>query len=480
MSAAELASAVRRGELSAESLVERSLSAIEERESELHAFNLVLNESARARAAEIDTRVRRGEHLGPLAGVPVAVKDNICTRDIETTCSSRILAGWRPPYEATAVERLLAADAVIVGKTNMDEFGMGSTTENSALGPTCNPHNTALAPGGSSGGSAAAVGAGCVTLALGSDTGGSVRQPAALCGVVGVKPTYGLVSRCGLVAYASSLDQIGVIASSVEDAALALGLIVGHDERDATSLSAVVPSDFVVQLESSVQGLRVGVVEEMLAGCDPAVVATVRDAAAALESEGAEVREVSLPVLDHAIPAYYLIALAEASSNLSRYDGVRYGLRIGAPTASAMNSATRTAGFGPEVKRRIMLGTYALSAGYYDEWYGKAQRVRTVIARQLSGVYAELDVLLAPIIPNVALELGELEDPLTAYLSDRCTVVANLAGYPSISVPFGVSEDRPIGVQLMCDALGESTLLRTAAALEAQAAWKPSPLRGAC
>jgi len=477
MSAAELASAVRRGELSAESLFERSLAAIEARESELHAFNLVLNESARARAAEIDARVRRGEQLGPLAGVPIAIKDNICTRDIETNCSSRILAGWRPPYDATAVERLLAADAVIVGKTNMDEFGMGSTTENSALGATRNPHDTALVPGGSSGGSAAAVGAGCVTLALGSDTGGSVRQPAALCGVVGMKPTYGLVSRYGLVAYASSLDQIGVIASSVGDAALALGLIAGHDKRDSTSL-AVAPADYVAQLASGVDGLRVGVVVEMLAGCDRAVAATVRSAAVALESEGADVREVSLSILDHAIPAYYLIALAEASSNLSRYDGVRYGLRVGAPTASAMTSATRTAGFGPEVKRRIMLGTYALSAGYYDEWYGKAQRVRTAIARHLSEVYATLDILLTPIIPNVSLELGELEDPLTAYLSDRCTVVANLAGHPSISVPFGASEGHPIGVQLMSDALGEPTLLRAAAALQAQTAWRPSPVRG--
>jgi aspartyl-tRNA(Asn)/glutamyl-tRNA(Gln) amidotransferase subunit A len=296
---------------------------------------------------------------------------------------------------------------------------------------------------------------------------------------VGLKPTYGLVSRFGLVAYASSLDQIGVIGSSVADAALALSVIAGYDARDATSLFAA-PPELSTSLQSGVQGLRIGVVEEMLAGCDPPVAAAVRAAAAALEAEGAEVRDVSLPVLDHAIPAYYLIALAEASSNLSRYDGVRYGLRVDAKTAAAMNSATRTAGFGAEVKRRIMLGTYALSAGYYDEWYGKAQRVRTVIARRLSEVYADHDVLLAPVIPNVALELGELEDPLTAYMSDRCTVVANLAGHPSVSVPFGVFEKRPIGVQLMCDALGEATLLRTAAALQAQAARKPAPLRGAC
>ena len=479
MTAAELAGAVRLGELSAESLVTEALAAIAERDGELHAFNLVVGEAARSRAAEIDVRTHRGDSLGSLAGIPIAVKDNICTQGIETTCSSRILKGWRPAYDATAVERLLAADAVIVGKTNMDEFGMGSTTENSAFGPTRNPHNPTLSPGGSSGGSAAAVGAGFVTLAIGSDTGGSVRQPAALCGVVGLKPTYGLVSRYGLVAYASSLDQIGVITSSVEDAALALSLIAGHDERDATSLSAALP-DFGAQLASGVGGLRFGVVEEMLAGCDPSVVKAVTDAATALKLEGAEVQDVSLPVLDHAIPAYYLIALAEASSNLSRYDGVRFGLRVDAPTVPAMMRATRTAGFGPEVKRRIMLGTYALTAGYYDEWYGKAQRVRTVIAKQLSDAYTKFDALIAPIVPNVSIELDELEDPLTTYLSDRCTVVANLAGHPAISVPFGASEGRPIGVQLMANALGEPTLLRAAAALEARATWKPSQLRGAC
>jgi aspartyl-tRNA(Asn)/glutamyl-tRNA(Gln) amidotransferase subunit A len=479
MKAAELARNVRQGELSATSIVADIFATLEERETELHAFNLVLRDSAKSTAAEIDARARRGERLGPLAGVPVAVKDNICTRGIATTCSSRMLAGWRPPYNATVVERLLAADAVLVGKTNMDEFGMGSTTENSAFGPTHNPHDSTLAPGGSSGGSATAVGAGFAALALGSDTGGSVRQPAALCGVVGLKPTYGLVSRYGLIAYASSLDQIGPITSSVEDAALVLGLIAGHDARDAASLSGS-SIDFVAHTRPSVRGLRIGVVKEMLTDCEPAVAATVWDAAAALESGGAAVREVSLPAVDQAIPAYYLIALAEASTNLSRYDGVRYGVRVDARTAYEMISATRTAGFGQEVKRRIMLGTYALAAGYYDEWYGKAQRVRTVIVRQLADAYANLDVLLAPIVPNVAIELGQLEDPLASYLSDRCTVIANLAGHPSISVPFSTLDGRPIGVQLMSDSLGESTLLRAAATLEAQSAWQAPSLLGAC
>jgi aspartyl-tRNA(Asn)/glutamyl-tRNA(Gln) amidotransferase subunit A len=470
MTGAELARAVQQGRVSAETLVSSALGAIEERDGELHAFNLVADDVARAQAAEIDRRVSDGEVVGPLAGIPIALKDNICTRRIETTCSSRMLAGWQPSYDATVVERLLAADAVLIGKTNMDEFGMGSTTENSAFGPTRNPHDGDLSPGGSSGGSAAAVSAGFATMALGSDTGGSVRQPAALCGVVGLKPTYGLVSRYGLIAYASSLDQIGSLASSVEDTALLLDVIAGHDELDATSL-LVDHCDYTQQVGKGVEGLRIGIVEEMISGCHPAVMATVQDAARALDQAGAKVQEVSLSALDTAIPAYYLIALAEASSNLSRYDGVRYGHRVDASTTPAMMAATRASGFGPEVKRRIMLGTYALTAGYYDEWYGKAQRVRTLIIDQMLAAYERFDILLAPIVPNISVSLEEMQDPLDAYLSDRCTVVANLAGHPSISVPFGMSDSRPIGVQLMANALEESTLFRAAAELEARAKW---------
>jgi aspartyl-tRNA(Asn)/glutamyl-tRNA(Gln) amidotransferase subunit A len=470
MTAAELAGSVQRGETSAVSLVEAALARIEARDGALNAFNLVTGDAARAQAADIDRRAKAGEAVGALAGVPVAVKDNICTAGIETTCSSKVLQGWRPVYDATVVERLRAADAVLIGKTNMDEFGMGSTTENSAFGPTRNPHDPELSPGGSSGGSAAAVSAGLAAMALGSDTGGSVRQPAALCGVVGLKPTYGLVSRYGLVAYASSLDQIGPLSSTVEDAALLLGVIAGHDQLEATSLPGG-PLDYRANLDQGVEGLRVGVVAEMVSGCDPEVTATVQGAAAALKRAGATVEEVSLPSLDTAIPAYYLIALAEASSNLSRYDGVRYGLRVDASTTPAMMAATRSAGFGAEVKRRIMLGTYALTAGYYDEWYGKAQRVRTVITEQLLSSYADFDILLAPVVPKVSVRLGELRDPLDVYLSDRCTVVANLIGHPSLSVPFGSSEGRPIGVQLMANALGEPLLFRAAAELETVADW---------
>lgn len=470
MTAADVAESVQKGEISAVSLVEAALARIEARDGELNAFNFVAGDAARAQAFDIDRRTGMGEAVGALAGVPIAVKDNICTAGIDTTCSSRMLKGWRPVYDATVVERLRAADAVLIGKTNMDEFGMGSTTENSAFGPSRNPHNADLSPGGSSGGSAAAVSAGLAAMALGSDTGGSVRQPAALCGVVGLKPTYGLVSRYGLIAYASSLDQIGVLSSTIEDAALLLGVIAGHDELDATSL----PSDALdhgSNLGEGVEGLRVGVVAEMVSGCDPEVMATVRGAGAALERAGATVENVSVPSLDTAIPAYYLIALAEASSNLSRYDGVRYGLRVEAATTPAMMAATRAAGFGAEVKRRIMLGTYALTAGYYDEWYGKAQRVRTVIIEQLLNAYADFDILLAPVVPKVSVRLGEMEDPLDVYLSDRCTVVANLVGHPSLSVPFGVSDGRPIGVQLMASALGEPLLFRAGTELEAAATW---------
>jgi aspartyl-tRNA(Asn)/glutamyl-tRNA(Gln) amidotransferase subunit A len=464
-----IAAAVRAGELSAREVVEAHLSAIEVREGEIHAFNLVLADEARAAAEAVDATVAAGDDPGPLAGVPLALKDNLCTRGVPTTCSSRILEGWRPPYDATVVERVASAGAVAIGKTNLDEFAMGSSTENSAFGPTRNPRDTSRVPGGSSGGSAAAVAAGFAPLSLGSDTGGSIRQPAALCGVVGVKPTYGLVSRYGLVAFASSLDQIGPFSTTVADSALLLEAIAGHDGLDSTSIDRPAPSLREV-LDEGVQGLRVGLVAELLGdGIAPDVAARVRQAADALAAAGAEVGEVSVPAASYGLSAYYLIAPAEASSNLARYDGVRYGMRVDAPTTAEMNLATRTAGFGDEVKRRIMLGTYALSAGYYDAYYGKALKVRTLIVRDFDAAYERFDVLLSPTSPTTAFRFGDkTADPLSMYLNDVCTIPSNLAGHPAMSVPFGTgAEGLPVGVQLLAPALGEPTMFRAAAVLEA-------------
>jgi aspartyl-tRNA(Asn)/glutamyl-tRNA(Gln) amidotransferase subunit A len=466
--AAELAASVRSGGRSALDVVDGYLTAIDDREPEINAFNLVLDEVSRVTAAEIDGRVAAGDDPGSLAGVPIALKDNLCTRAIPTTCSSRILEGWCPPYDATVVQRLRDAGAVIVGKTNLDEFAMGSSTENSAFGPTRNPCDTSRVPGGSSGGSAAAVAAGFAALALGSDTGGSIRQPASLCGVVGMKPTYGLVSRYGLVAFASSLDQIGPFATTVADAALLLDVIAGHDPLDSTSIPLPVPS-MVGALDEGVDGLRVGVVGELMGeGVDPQVAARVRLAAERLEAAGAKVGEASIPSATYGLSAYYLIAPAEASSNLARYDGVRYGLRVDAASTAQMNEATRTAGFGDEVKRRIMLGTYALSAGYYDAYYGKALKVRTLILRDFAAAYDEFDLLLSPTSPTTAFRFGErADDPLTMYLSDVCTIPSNLAGHPAISVPFGTDEQQlPVGVQVLAPALGETTMFRAARAIE--------------
>ncbi len=467
MSARAVAAAVRAGERSAVEVVDDQLAAIAAGDGEVHAFNLVLAEDARAAAAEVDRRVAAGEDPGPLAGVPVALKDNLCTRGVPTTCGSRILDGWLPPYDATVVERLRGAGAVVIGKTNMDEFAMGSSTENSAFGPTLNPHDRSRVPGGSSGGSAAAVAAGFASLALGSDTGGSIRQPAALCGVVGAKPTYGLVSRYGLVAFASSLDQIGPFAGTVADAALLLEAVAGHDGLDSTSIPQPAPR-LVDSLDEGVEGLRVGVVRELSDGVDADVAARLEAAAAGLEAEGAKVDEVSLPAAVHGLSAYYLIAPAEASSNLARYDGVRYGLRVDGADVTEMYAATRAAGFGPEVKRRIMLGTYALSAGYYDAYYGQAQRVRTLIIRDFETAYADHDLLLSPTSPTTAFPLGARTDiPLAMYLSDVCTIPSNLAGHPAISVPYGTGDDGlPVGVQVLAPALGEATMFRAAAALE--------------
>ncbi len=474
--ALDIAGAVRDGSMSAAAVVDRYLGAIDEVDGELHAFVTVLHESARREAESVDRRVAAGEDPGPLAGVPVALKDNMCTRGLPTTCSSRILEGWRPPYDATVVGRLRAAGAVVIGKTNLDEFAMGSSTENSAFGPTHNPHDPGRVPGGSSGGSAAAVAAGLAPLALGSDTGGSIRKPAALCGVVGMKPTYGTVSRYGLVAFASSLDQIGPLTMTVTESAVLFDVIGGQDPLDSTCLERPVPRT-VSALADGVEGLRVGLVAELIDGVDDGVGARVREAAEVLATAGANVDDVSIPEFRHGLPAYYVVAPAEASSNLSRYDGVRYGLRVEAGTAEAMNAATRAAGFGPEVKRRIMLGTYALSAGYYDAYYGQAQKVRTLIIDALAAAYQRFDVLLGATTPTTAFAIGaKVDDPWAMYLSDVCTVPSNLAGHPAISIPFGTDDSGlPVGVQVLAPALGEPVMFQVAAMLESRAPVLPLP-----
>jgi aspartyl-tRNA(Asn)/glutamyl-tRNA(Gln) amidotransferase subunit A len=461
---------VRAGELSARAVTEEALAAVEVGDADVHAFLLTLPDEALAQADAIDTSVAQGRDPGPLAGVPVALKDNLCTRGIPTTCGSRILEGWRPPYDATVVEKLRSAGAIALGKTNMDEFAMGSSTENSAFGPTRNPRRGDRVPGGSSGGSAASVAADFTPLGLGSDTGGSIRQPAALCGVVGMKPTYGRVSRYGLVAFASSLDQIGPFAASVEDAALLFDAIAGPDPRDSTSLPGAGPPT-AASVGRGVEGVRVGLCPDLIDGCAADVAARVYQAAEALAAAGAKVDEVRVPEFVYGLSAYYLIAPAEASSNLARYDGVRYGLRIDADDAAAMNTATRTAGFGAEVKRRIMLGTYALSAGYYDAYYAQAQRVRTMVMQAFERAYASVDVLLGATAPTTAFALGaKVDDPMAMYMNDVCTIPSNLSGHPSVSVPFGVGDDGlPVGVQVLAPALQEALLFQVAGAVEAAA-----------
>jgi aspartyl-tRNA(Asn)/glutamyl-tRNA(Gln) amidotransferase subunit A len=462
-----IAAGVRDGSLSASEVVERHLSAIAERDVEIHAFNLVTGDAARERASSIDDAVARGDDPGLLAGVPVALKDNMCTRGVPTTCSSKILDGWTPPYDATIVTRLEAAGAIVIGKTNLDEFAMGSSTENSAFGTTRNPLDTSRVPGGSSGGSAAAVAAGFAPLAFGSDTGGSIRQPAALCGVVGIKPTYGRVSRHGLIAFASSLDQIGPFTHSVADAALALQVVCGHDPLDSTSIPEPLP-DYSAVLERGVEGLRIGRITDLPQGADPDVVERTEQAFEALVAAGATIVDVEVPAFTYGLTAYYIIAPAEASSNLARYDGVRYGLRVEAPDTNAMYAATRTAGFGAEVRRRILLGTYALSAGYYDAYYGKALRIRRMMANDFARAYEQADVLITPTSPSVAFPVGsKTADPMAMYLCDTYTIPADLTGEPAISVPFGSGQDGlPVGVQVIAPALGESVMLQVAAELE--------------
>ncbi len=476
MSALEIAAAVRAGDRTAVDVVDEHLARIDAADGEIHAFNLVTAELARAQAAAVDAAVAAGDDPGPLAGVPIALKDNMCTAGVATTCSSKILAGWEPPYDGTVVERVRAAGAVVVGKTNLDEFAMGSSTENSAFGPTRNPLDTSRVPGGSSGGSAAAVAADFAPLSLGSDTGGSIRQPAAFCGIVGMKPTYGAVSRYGLIAFGSSLDQIGPFSRTVAESAALLEAISGHDPLDSTSIEQ--PAlDLQSVLDRGVDGMRIGILRELsggegsVEGLASDVLDRTREAAEALEAAGATVVEVSVPSSTLGLSAYYLVAPAEASSNLSRFDGVRYGLRVDAGTTGEMMTATRTAGFGPEVKRRIMLGTYALSAGYYDAFYGKALKVRTMMLQEFASVYADVDLLLTPTAPTTAFPLGDrTADPMTMYVNDVCTIPSNLVGHPAISVPFGVGDDGlPVGVQLLGPALSEPTIYQAAAALEAAA-----------
>jgi len=466
----DIAAGVSSGALSASAVLEENLAAVDAREQEIHAFNLVTADRARERAAQIDADVKAGRKVGRLAGVTIALKDNMCTRGVETTCSSKILAGWKPPYDATVVRRLADEGAVFVGKTNLDEFAMGSSTENSAFGPTRNPLDTSRVPGGSSGGSAAAVAAGFAAASFGSDTGGSIRQPAALCGVVGVKPTYGTVSRQGLVAFGSSLDQIGPLSSTVADSALLMEVIAGHDPLDSTSIPQPAPTLLNV-LDQGVKGMRIGRITDMPEGSSPDVLARLEAAFDALRSAGAQIVDVQMPSMSFGLTAYYLVAPAEASSNLARFDGVRYGLRVDAKDLNLMYGATRAAGFGDEVKRRIMLGTYALSAGYYDAYYGKALKVRRLIADDFAKAYEKCDAMLTPTSPTVAFKFGDkTSNPLAMYLCDVFTIPTNLAGHAAMSVPFGMGEaGLPVGVQVLAPALGEAPMFRVAAELERNA-----------
>jgi aspartyl-tRNA(Asn)/glutamyl-tRNA(Gln) amidotransferase subunit A len=473
-SAAAIGAAIAAGEVSAVEVARAHLDRIAAVDDRVHAFLHVDADGALAAAAEVDRRRAAGDTLGPLAGVPVAVKDVLATRGVPTTCASKILEGWRPPYDATVVRRLREAGLVILGKTNMDEFAMGSSTEYSAFGPTRNPWDLTRIPGGSGGGSAASLVAYDAPLAIGTDTGGSIRQPGAVTGTVGAKPTYGGTSRYGLVAFSSSLDTPGPCARTVEDAALLHSVIAGHDPRDSTSIPAPVPP--VVEAArrgatGDLSGVRIGLVREFAGeGAEAGVSAAVREGIEALVKLGAEVVEVSCPHFEYALPAYYLIAPSEASSNLARYDGVRYGLRVGDDGAHSLEevmSLTREAGFGPEVKRRIILGTFALSSGYYDAYYGQAQKVRTLITRDFTAAFEQADVLVAPTTPFVAFPFGSRTgDPYQMYLADLYTIPSNLYGGPAISVPCGLSEGLPVGLQVMAPTMADDRMYRVAAALE--------------
>jgi len=463
-----------RKERSATEITQEALATVERLEPKLHSFLQVTAEQALAQAQQVDAKLAAGEAIGLLAGIPIGIKDNLCTQGIPTTCGSKILQGFRPPYESTVTQKLAAAGAVMVGKANMDEFAMGSSTENSAYQVTANPWDTERVPGGSSGGSAAAVAAGECMVALGSDTGGSIRQPASFCGVVGMKPTYGLVSRYGLVAFASSLDQIGPFGRTVEDAAILLGAIAGHDPQDSTSLKVEIP-DYTQFLVPDLKGKRVGVIRETFGeGLDPTVEKAVRQTLEQLRDLGAEVQDISCPRFRYGLPTYYIIAPSEASANLARYDGVKYGFRAeGDENLLAMYKHSRAAGFGTEVKRRIMIGTYALSAGYYDAYYLKAQKVRTLIKQDFERAFEQVDVLVSPTSPTTAFKAGEkTEDPLSMYLSDLMTIPVNLAGLPGLSLPCGFDQQGlPIGLQIIGNVLREDQVLQVAYAYEQATPW---------
>jgi len=474
MTAADLGRAIGAGDLSAVDVTRAHLDRIAAVDERVHAFLHVDNEGALAAAARVDAARAAGEPLGPLAGVPVAVKDVVTTRGLPSTAGSKILEGWRPPYDATIVARMKDAGMVVLGKTNMDEFAMGSSTEYSAYGPTYNPWDLTRIPGGSGGGSSAAIAAYEAPLAIGTDTGGSIRQPGAVTGTVGAKPTYGGTSRYGLIAFSSSLDTPGPCARTVEDAALLHAVIAGHDPRDSTSIPAAVP-DVVgaarLGATGDLSGVRLGLVREFAGeGAEPGVAAAVREGIEALVKLGAEVVEVSCPHFEYALPAYYLIAPSECSSNLARFDGVRYGLRVGDDGQRSLEevmSITREAGFGPEVKRRIMIGTYALSSGYYDAYYGQAQKVRTLISRDFAAAFETVDVLVSPTTPFTAFQLGaRTSDPYQMYLADLYTIPSNLYGGPAISVPVGLSDGLPVGLQVMAPTLADDRMYRVAVALE--------------
>jgi aspartyl-tRNA(Asn)/glutamyl-tRNA(Gln) amidotransferase subunit A len=466
-----------RKERSAVEITQEALDRIQELEPKLHSFLHITSEQALAQARQVDAKIAAGEEISLLAGIPIGIKDNMCTKGIPTTCASRILENFVPPYESTVTQKLKDVGAVMVGKTNLDEFAMGSSTENSAYQVTANPWDLERVPGGSSGGSAAAVAAQECAVALGSDTGGSIRQPASFCGVVGLKPTYGLVSRYGLVAYASSLDQIGPLARTVEDAAILLSAIAGYDPSDATSLKVEIP-DYTKLLQPDLRPrgrLRIGIIKETFGeGLDPVVEQVVTKAIDQLQSLGAEIHVVSCPRFRYGLPTYYIIAPSEASANLARYDGVKYGVRVpDADNLLSMYTKTRAAGFGAEVKRRIMLGTYALSAGYYDAYYLKAQKVRTLIKQDFEAAFEKVDVLVCPTSPTTAFKAGEkTEDPLSMYLSDLMTIPVNLTGLPGLSLPCGFDDNGlPIGMQLIGKVLREDQLFQVAYAYEQSTSW---------
>lgn len=480
LSAVELSKKIRKRELSCEEVVRYYAERIETLDGQLNAFITKSFDLALETAREVDRKISSGEEIGPYAGVPVGIKDLIVTRGLRTTCASRILENFVPPYDATVVEKIKQHELPVIGKLNMDEFAMGSSNENSAFGPVRNPWNLNKVPGGSSGGSAAAVASGEVPWALGSDTGGSIRQPASFCGIFGMKPTYGLVSRYGLIAFASSLDQIGPMTRNVEDGAALLEIIAGHDPRDATSLPFEVPK-FTEEIKKGVKGLKIGVIRELSTeGIDAGVRRCFEETLKRLEGHGVIIEETSMPSTAYALSAYYLIAPAEASSNLARYDGVRYGYRSPDPSSMLeLYMKTRSEGFGDEVKRRIMLGTYALSAGYYEAFYGTALKARRLIRLEYERAFEKFDLLVSPTSPTVAFNLGEkISDPLKMYLSDVCTVSANLAGLPSASVPCGFSEDLPVGFQVTGPALRDDLVLRLSKAVEEVSGFELRPLKG--